>query len=148
VAGIAAGLILLSRPDGYDRTFELKSRVEDMASLHVMIVEDEPLVAMAMEMLVEDAGGVAVGPFSTVKQALGALQSDERIDCALLDYNLGREPSWPVAEALAARGVAFAFTSGEDIKDIAKRFPGRPIFAKPIDEERLKRFVRQFARGE
>ena len=47
-----------------------------MASLHVMIVEDEPLVAMAMELLVHDVDGVAVGPFSTVKQALGALQSE------------------------------------------------------------------------
>jgi len=117
-----------------------------MASLHVMIVEDEPLVALAMEMLVQDVGGVAVGPFSTVKQALGGLEREGRIDCALLDYNLGRDPSWPVAEALAARGVPFAFSSGQDIEDIVARFPGRPIFAKPVDERKLKDFVRQFAR--
>lgn len=119
-----------------------------MVSLNVMIVEDEPLVAMAMEMLVEDAGGVAVGPFSTVRQALGALDAGERIDCALLDCNLGREPSWEVADALAARGVPFAFTSGQDPTDILGRFPGRAIFAKPINEQKLKSFVRQFARME
>jgi DNA-binding NtrC family response regulator len=117
-----------------------------MASLHVMIVEDEPLVALAMEMLVQDVGGVAVGPFSTVNQALDALQREGRVDCALLDYNLGRDPSWPVAEALAARSVPFAFTSGQDTKDIAARYPGRPIFAKPVDEQKLRDFVRQFAR--
>jgi CheY-like chemotaxis protein len=119
-----------------------------MASLNVMIVEDEPLVALAMEMLVQDIDGVAVGPFSTVKQALGGLQKEGRIDCALLDYNLGREPCWPVAEALAARGVPFAFTSGQDIKDIAARFPGRPIFEKPVNEKKLKDFIQQFARND
>jgi hypothetical protein len=113
-----------------------------------MIVEDEPLVAMAMELLVQDVDGVAVGPFSTVRQALGALESEQRIDCALLDYNLGKEPSWPVAEALAGRGVPFAFTSGQDVNDIRARFPDRPIFAKPMNEERLKAFVRQFVRSD
>ena len=41
-----------------------------MASLHVMIVEDEALIAMAMEMLVQDEGGVVVGPFAAVAPAL------------------------------------------------------------------------------
>jgi CheY-like chemotaxis protein len=119
-----------------------------MASLHVMIVEDEPLVAMALELLVQDVGGVAIGPFSTVTQALGALEIEQRIDCALLDYNLGKEASRPVAEALASRGVPFAITSGQDMADIRARFPDRPIFAKPINEERLKAFMRQFGRGD
>lgn len=119
-----------------------------MPSLRVMIVEDEPLIAMAMEMLVEDAGGQATGTHATVKDALAAVESEPRIDVVLLDCNLGKEPSWPVAEALVRRNVPFAFTSGQGIKDMDPRFANRPVFAKPIDEEKLKRFLRQYFRME
>jgi CheY-like chemotaxis protein len=115
-----------------------------MPALNVMIVEDEPLIAMMMEALVEDVGGATRGPFATVPAALGALQNGEAVDVALLDCNLGRgEHSWPVADALAAKGIPFAFTSGQGVKEIAERFAGRPVFAKPVDEEQLRRFLRQ-----
>lgn len=117
-----------------------------MTSLRVMIVEDEPLIAMAMEMLVEDEGGQPLGPHAAVAPAVAMVEGGEAIDVALLDCNLGRDASWPVADALAARGIPFAFTSGQGIKDIAERFAGRPVFAKPVDEEKLKRFLRQFVR--
>jgi hypothetical protein len=77
---------------------------------------------------------------------LSGLDSVGRIDVALLDCNLGNEQSWPVADLLAARNVPFAFSSGNGIKDIDKRFADRPVFAKPVDEEKLKRFLRQYAR--
>ena len=117
-----------------------------MTSFRVMIVEDEPLIAMAMQMLVEDEGGEPLGPHAAVAPALAMVESGQAIEVALLDCNLGKDPSWPVADALAARGIPFAFTSGQGIKDIAERFAGRPVFAKPVDEEKLKRFLRQFAR--
>lgn len=119
-----------------------------MPSLRVMIIEDEPLIAMAMEMLVEDLGGQPTGTHGTVKEAIAAIESEPRIDVALLDCNLGREPAWPVAEALAKRSVPFAFTSGQGIKDIDQRFADRPVFAKPVDEEKLKRYLRQYSRME
>jgi CheY-like chemotaxis protein len=118
-----------------------------MAGLNVMIVEDEPLVAMAIELLVQDVGGVAVGPFATVAQAIGAIETGLRIDCALLDYNLGKDQSEPVAEALISRSVPFAFTSGQAAKEIQQRFPGHVVFEKPLDEERLKAFLRQHVRN-
>jgi DNA-binding response OmpR family regulator len=119
-----------------------------VASLHVLIVEDEPLIAMAMEMLVQDEdGGVALGPHGAVAPALGEVEQAGRIDVAMLDCNLGREASWPVADALAARGVPFAFTSGKGASEIPARFQGRPVFPKPVDDEKLKRFIRQFSQA-
>jgi CheY-like chemotaxis protein len=118
-----------------------------MPSLRVMIVEDEPLIAMAMEMIVEDVGGEVTGAHGNVRDALAAVAMHGEVDVALLDCNLGKEHSWPVADALAMRGVPFAFTSGQGVKDIAPRFHDRPVFAKPVDEEKLKRFLRQFARA-
>jgi CheY-like chemotaxis protein len=117
-----------------------------MPSLNVLIVEDEPLIAMMMEALVEDVGGVSHGPYANLPAALAAVESIGAIDVALLDCNLGRERTWPVADALAARGIPFAFTSGQGAKEIVDRFADRPVFAKPVDEERLKRFLRQYFR--
>jgi len=115
-----------------------------MPSFSVMIVEDEPLIAMMMEALVEDVGGATRGPYTNVPAAMGALERGEAVDVALLDCNLGRgEHSWPVADALAARGIPFAFTSGQGAKEMVERFVDRPVFAKPVDEEGLRRFLRQ-----
>ena len=116
-----------------------------MASLHVMIVEDEPLIAMALEMLVQDDGGVVVGPFAAVSPALRGLEGSPRIDVAMLDCNLGREPVWPVADALVARGVPFAFTSGHGVKDIPHRFASVEVLVKPVPDEQVRRFVRRFS---
>ena len=44
-----------------------------MTSFTVMIVEDEPLIGAAMEMLVEDLGGATHGPFMTLKDGLAGL---------------------------------------------------------------------------
>lgn len=108
----------------------------------VLILEDEPLIAMSMQALVEDQGWQVLGPFATVEAALGELEAGAAVSCALLDCNLGSEPSWPVADLLATRGVPFAFTSGQSSNDIEPRFQGRPTFGKPIDDEKVKRFLR------
>ena len=109
--------------------------------MHVLILEDEPLIAMSMEALLEDEGWRVVGPFAAVADALAAIAGGGVIDCALLDCNLGGVPSWPVAEALAARSIPFAFTSGQSAADIEPRFADRPSFTKPIDETKVKRFL-------
>ena len=113
--------------------------------MNVLILEDEPLIAMSMEALIEDEGWRAVGPFAAVEDALAAILGGVVIDCALLDCNLGGVPSWPVADGLAERGVPFAFTSGQLAADIEPRFADRPIFAKPIDETRVKGFLAEQA---
>jgi hypothetical protein len=115
-----------------------------MASIYVLIVEDEPLIGMAMSALVVEAGGEPHGPFMTLKDALDAAHTAEPLHCALLDCNLGPDSSWPVADVLAKRGVAFAFTSGG--AQIEPRFAGRPVFTKPIDEEKVKAFIQQHRR--
>ncbi len=108
---------------------------------HVMIVEDEPVISAAMEMLVEDLGGTVTGPFMTLADGLAAASNDGPLHCALLDCNLGREASWPIAETLAARGVPFAFTSGKSHDEIDARFSDRPVFPKPVNETRLKSWL-------
>jgi CheY-like chemotaxis protein len=113
--------------------------------MNVLILEDEPLIAMSMEALIEDQGWSVVGPFSKVAGALVEIAGGASIDCALLDCNLGGEPSWAVADALAQRNIPFAFTSGQSSKDIDPRFADRTTFTKPVDEAKLKRFLARLA---
>jgi CheY-like chemotaxis protein len=117
-----------------------------MSGMQVLVVEDEPLIAMSMQMLVEDCGWSVLGPFDDIDTVLKAINAGARVDCALLDCNLKGKVAWPVAEALERMGVPFAFTSGQGARDIDARFASRPIFTKPVDEELVKRFLQGVAR--
>lgn len=75
------------------------------------MVEDEPIVGMLLEDMLLDLGVAVIGPAATLAEAL-ALTGEGGLDAALLDVNLGGERSYPVAEALAARGVPFLFLTG------------------------------------
>jgi CheY-like chemotaxis protein len=112
-----------------------------MSGFNVMIVEDEALVALMMQMLIEDQGWTALGPMGTVAAAIEALDGADPVHCALLDLNLRGENSLPVADALAARGIPFAFTSGYGAAGVDARFADRPVFPKPIDETLVQRFL-------
>jgi DNA-binding NarL/FixJ family response regulator len=114
--------------------------------MNVMILEDEPLIAMSMQMMVEDQGWAVVGPFATIPEAAGAVERSQ-VDVALLDCNINGKPSWSVADMLAAKEIPFAFTSGQSARDIDQRFAGRPTFVKPIDEAQVRRFLKKIAAG-
>src|SRR5574341_760011 len=77
----------------------------------ILIVEDEWLVAIELQALLEQQGGVVLGPVNTVARALRLLDH-ERPDVALLDLNLNGQRSTPVASALSVQGVPFVVVTG------------------------------------
>jgi DNA-binding response OmpR family regulator len=81
------------------------------ATFRVLVVEDEPLIGMLIEDAVEDLGWDVVGPAATLAEAL-ALTKSERIDCAVLDINVGGGRIFPVAELLLFHGVPLLVASG------------------------------------
>lgn len=98
--------------------------------MKVLIVEDDPIVAMDFEIQAIDEGCSVVGPAHSVNEALELLES-EAPKYAVLDYQLGEETSEPIATALQEKGVEFAFVSGqakrvEDVTDFDV-----PVFSKP-----------------
>jgi DNA-binding response OmpR family regulator len=99
----------------------------------VLVLEDETLVSMMVEDMLLDLGCVVVGPFAKLDQALAFLASpDNAIDAALLDVNLGGVRSFPMAEALAGKGVPFVFTTGYDESGLPDVWRGRPTLRKPF----------------
>lgn len=98
--------------------------------LRVLIVEDEFMIAMAVEAVVTDAGGVVVDMAATLDQALALARSAD-FDAALLDINLNGETSFPVAEILGERGIPYAFVTGYGRQMVPDAFASVPILTKP-----------------
>lgn len=97
----------------------------------VLLVEDNLLIAMDAEDQLRRLGAEAVDVASSVQAALRLLEQ-ARPDIALLDVNLGRENSFPVADALLARGVPFVFATGYgEANMFPERFRQLPVLSKP-----------------
>jgi CheY-like chemotaxis protein len=96
----------------------------------VLIVEDDVMLGMAIGMSVQEAGYTVAAVAPSVEAALAAL-GRETIDAALLDINLQGELVFPVANALAERGVPFVFVTAQSPEMIPETHRGRPIVPKP-----------------
>ena len=99
-------------------------------SRFVLIVEDDVLLGMAIGLCVQDAGYEVAGLARSVEAALETL-SHETVDVALLDVNLQGELVFPVANALAERGVPFVFVTAQSPDTIPETHRGRPVVPKP-----------------
>ncbi len=98
----------------------------------ILIVEDEPLIAMMLEDFLETLDRELVGSVDSVAGAL-ELVARGGIDGAILDVNLrAGEQSWPVADALAAAGVPFVLATGGSGDAIIEAHRGCPVLAKPF----------------
>ncbi|HWA60254.1 MAG TPA: response regulator [Caulobacteraceae bacterium] len=116
-----------------------------MTAPRVLLVEDEGLVALLIEDLLTDLGCEVVGSCDSIRSALDWLASEaEALDGALLDVNLGGELVYPVAEALVARNIPFAFATGYGVLP-DNRFTGVPVLSKPVNQAKLEAVVRSFA---
>jgi len=117
------------------------------SGLRILLVEDEAMVAMIIEDTLCDLGCEIVGPVSNIDRALAAAQAGDRIDGAFLDVNLRGELVYPVAEALAARGVPFAFVTGYGEKGIDARYRDAPVLTKPFLPEAVGQLVAKHMAG-
>lgn len=106
----------------------------------VLVVEDEWLVATAIEDMLCDLGCVVVGPFARVADALVAAR-EEPVDVALLDVNVAGEQVFPVAHALEKRGVPFLFVTGYGESALPRDRPHWEAQAKPFRLGRLTEYL-------
>lgn len=109
-----------------------------LSGKHVLVVEDEGLVAMLIEDVIAGVGATLVAICADVAKALSVIgEAGTQIDVALLDLNLGGEKSFPVAEALAERGVPFAFSTGYQPGAMPEEWADVPSLQKPFMEKDL-----------
>ena len=100
-------------------------------SRSVLIVEDEPLIAMMLEDFVDSLGHRVAGTADSVADALERVSAGG-FDIAILDVNLrGGEVAWPVADALADRGVSYVLSTGGSVGEAPERHRGALTLPKP-----------------
>jgi PAS domain S-box-containing protein len=102
----------------------------------ILIVEDEPLVGMELADALESAGFSVLGPAASNEDAL-ALIVKHGCDGAVLDVNLGRETSEPLAHKLAAEGIPFVTLTGYAPDQLPAPFLSSPRLTKPVRTEIL-----------
>jgi len=107
-----------------------------MSAHPVLVVEDEFLIALDIVAALENAGIAVVGPASTVGDALAAIER-EPLRGALLDAHLGNESAGQIADALAARGLPFAFVSGYGPESLPAAHRGARLVRKPFTDRDL-----------
>ncbi|WP_237065231.1 hypothetical protein [Loktanella sp. M215] len=86
-----------------------------LEGLTILLVEDEPLIALDIAMILQDAGATVIGPCKNVVAALLRIQqgSDKvELHGAVLDVDLGDETSIPVARVLKDNEIPFVFHTG------------------------------------
>lgn len=110
-----------------------------LEGVRVLVVEDEMLVCMDIEDMLVGFGCEVVGPAARVDQALELVERAP-IDLAMLDINLGREKSYPIAERLASRGIPFLISTG--YAEVDAPFDARPRLQKPFSRKDLAACLR------
>jgi CheY-like chemotaxis protein len=103
----------------------------------ILLVEDELLVALAMQALLEDLGYKDIAIAGALLQA-SQLLADAQPDLAILDVNIGRDQVFPFAAELRSRRVPFFFCTAERRETFPVEWQGYHVIAKPVDEGRLR----------
>ena len=97
----------------------------------ILIVDDEPLITAMMEEWLSELGHVVVGPAHNLAQALELGKSE--IDAAVVDVSLGKDNSYPLVEALIARGLPFALATGYGPDGVEPKYRDQPTLGKPFE---------------
>ena len=103
----------------------------------VLVVDDESLIAMNLEMILEDLGHSVIGPVMTLRDLEEMLNSDFRADAAILDVNIAGEHIFPYARRLADLGVPLLFASGYGASGISDDLAHYPVVPKPYTEQEI-----------
>ena len=105
----------------------------------ILVVEDEPFIAMGLEQLVPKLGYEVVGVATHLRDALAKAEAGG-FDLAVLDVNLGGELSYRVADVLLGKGAPFIFCTA--YADVAfGRYSHVPVLQKPFEKKALARAI-------
>lgn len=106
------------------------------APRNILVVEDEPLIAMMLEDFLETLGHNVGATCDSVEEALSKI-ADSEFDLAILDVNLKGENVWPVAERLREAKVPFVLATGGHVDPPPPQFANAPVIEKPYTIDRV-----------
>jgi CheY-like chemotaxis protein len=107
----------------------------------ILVVDDEPLISAMTEEWLSELGHVVVGPAHNLATAMELAGTE--IDAAIVDVSLGRDKSYPLADALSARGVPFALATGYGQDGIEPKYRVHSTLSKPYEFATFRRLLDQ-----
>ena len=101
-----------------------------MGQRSILVVEDEPLIAMMLEDFLESLGHSVSATCESVQDAMNEAAKGG-FDLAILDVNLKGESVWPVAEKLREQRIPFVLATGGHVDPPPAQFANVPVIEKP-----------------
>jgi len=114
----------------------------------LLIVEDEPLLAMQMSRSLKEFGWSILGVAGSIDEAnrLLADTSGKRPDAAILDVDLAGMPVFPLARSLRKLGIPFLFCTGYEDLEYVQEFASCRSIRKPATVLQIVRGLRDVVR--
>lgn len=107
--------------------------------MRILILEDEPLIALDLQAIVEGQGHEVVGMFDTLAEASEHL--GDGFDFALLDIDVLDGKSFDLAMALIERRIPFAFISASRPTEVPSGLRHARFIPKPFEETAIMRTI-------
>ena len=101
-----------------------------LTGITVLVVEDEPLVAMGIADQLKAADAFIVGPCASARHALDILQARD-VNVAVIDFVLADSNTQPVQDVLDERGVPYVVLTAYPAV-LVRRNEGQIILSKPV----------------
>jgi CheY-like chemotaxis protein len=114
------------------------NKPDPLSGCRVLVVDDEPVVALMIKDIVTELGGNVSAVASRPDQAFFAIE-EQTFDCAILDVNLAGTLSHRIAAVLRRRNISFFYCTG--YADAASVFPPiavAPRLRMPVKREELR----------
>jgi DNA-binding response OmpR family regulator len=102
----------------------------------ILVVEDEPLIAMMLEDFLETLGHRVHASCDSIECAIGEADKGG-FDMAILDVNLGGRTAWPVARKLREKRIPFVIATGGHVEPPPAEFADVPMIEKPYTVDRV-----------
>ena len=105
----------------------------------ILIVEDEPLIALDIHAAFSAAGASIVAALDS-REAL-RLTALPDLSAAVVDIGLGAEDCCRVCKRLSDNGVPFVFYTGEARTEVLRQWPNAPVLTKLAGTKRVVEVV-------
>ena len=114
-----------------------------MGKRSVLIVEDEPLIAMMLEDFLETLGHRVAGTCETLEEAIEKVEAGG-FDLAIIDVQLkDGQQVWPLADRLAEQGTPFIIATGGHVEPPPEQHADAPVLTKPYTIEAIEPALEQ-----
>lgn len=108
-----------------------------LANCRVLVAEDESFIARDISRALRALSAEVIGPVPSRRDVQAILSTEEHIDAAILDINLGGEMVFAVLNALATRNIPVVFATGYDQDVIPLEYQHIPRWQKPFEASAL-----------